>query len=138
MIKPTINESPFRYVRVLCFSSEPPPPRPVEGSDGAIASPMRAYPLGEVEDNGYRLDAKSNADDTENVLPCPVGLPSAATLCESRGSSASRESFLEEETPCDEVESVEFRPSGEEDASDASSRESRVVLLTCVYGDIVS
>lgn len=73
---------------------------------------------------------KSNADDIENVLLCPPDLPFAATLCESRGSSASRESFLEEETPWDEVESVESRPAGEEDARDASSRESRVVLLT--------
>lgn len=39
--------------------------------------------------------------------------------------------------PCDELESVESRPSGEEDARDASSRESRVLLFTWAYRDIV-
>ena len=125
IIKPTIRESPFKYVNVLCFSKDTPP-SPVAGSDGAMASPIRAYPLAVVDDNGKRLDVNSKADDTENALLCRVGLPSAAALCESKGSSASRESFLEEETPCDELESVEARPSGEDEASDASSRESRV------------
>lgn len=135
MIKPTINDSPFKYVNVLCFSNDTPP-NPVAGSEGAIASPIRAYPLAVVDDNGKRLDVNSKADDTENVLLCPAGLPSAAALCVSKGSSASSESFREEETPCDELESVEARPSGEDEASDASSRESRVSLFTCVYRDI--
>jgi len=25
IINPTINDNPFRYVNVLCFSSDPPP-----------------------------------------------------------------------------------------------------------------
>jgi hypothetical protein len=98
MINPTISDSPFKYVKVLCFSKDTPP-SPVAGSDGAIASPIRAYPLAEVDDSGKRLDVNSNADDMENVLLCPAGLPSAAALCESKGSPASRESFLEEKTP---------------------------------------
>lgn len=67
IISPTINDSPFKYVKVLCFSNEPPP-KAVAGFDGAIASPIRAYPLPVVEDNGKRLDVNSNADDIECVL----------------------------------------------------------------------
>lgn len=78
-----------------------------------------------VEDRGKRFDWKSKADDTENDLLCAVGR--AAGFLESKGSSSSSESFLEEEMPDrDEVEDVDVRRPGELDARLASSRESRV------------
>lgn len=64
MIKPTINDNPFKKVKVLCFSNEPPPSVacPFEEDIGA---PMGAYPFPVVEDRGYRFGVKSKAEDTE-------------------------------------------------------------------------
>lgn len=68
---------------------------------------------------------KSNADETENVLLWGYGLPFAARLWASRGSSCSRESLRDEEMPGEEVDSVEVLLLWDEDAREASSRESR-------------
>ena len=68
---------------------------------------------------------KSKADDTENDLLWWYGLPFAARLSASRGSSCSMESFRDEDIPGEEVDSVEVLLLWEEDAREASSRESR-------------
>lgn len=68
---------------------------------------------------------KSKADDTEKVLLWAFGLPFAARLWLSRGSSCSSESFRDEEMPGEEVDSVDVLLLWEEDAREASSRESR-------------
>jgi hypothetical protein len=80
-----------------------------------------------LELNGNRLLWKSNALDTEKLRLCGTGLPPfAAGFRESKGSSSSRDSFRDEEMPDrEEVEDVDVRGPGEEDARLASSRESR-------------
>ena len=77
------------------------------------------------EERGKRFDVKSKADDTENVLLWGFGLPFTARLWVSRGSSCSRESFRDEDIPGEEVDSVEVLLLWDEDAREASSRESR-------------
>ena len=77
------------------------------------------------DERGKRFDVKSKADDTEKVLLWGYGLPFAARLWVSRGSSCSSESFRDEDIPGDEVDSVEVLLLWEEDAREASSRESR-------------
>jgi len=77
------------------------------------------------EERGKRFDVKSKADDTENDLLWWYGLPFAARLSASRGSSCSMESFRDEDIPGEEVDSVEVLLLWEEDAREASSRESR-------------
>lgn len=59
----------------------------------------------------------------------------------SKGSSASKDSFRDEGRPEDEdVESVDRREPGDDDAKEASSRESRTVELLegCMYLDMLS
>lgn len=85
---------------------------------------MGAYPFPLVADKGNRLVVKSKAEEIEYERLWVVGRP--ARLLLSRGSSCSRDSFRDEEIPeGDDVESVEVRSSGEDDAREASSRESR-------------
>jgi hypothetical protein len=79
-----------------------------------------------VEERGNRFDVKSNADDTENVLLWLFGLPFADWFCISRGSSASSDNSRDDGgPPGEDVDSVEVRTVGEEEAREASSRESR-------------
>ena len=107
----------------MCFSSDPPP-KAVWLSPAEADAPMGAYPFPLVADKGKRFVVKSKAEETEYDRLCAPGRP--ARLLLSRGSSCSRDSFRDEEMPDgDERESVEVRPSGEEDAREASSRESR-------------
>src|SRR5277367_4035502 len=96
IINPTINDNPFRYVNVLCFSKLPPP-NAVCPSDADIGAPIGAYPLPVVEDRGKRFEEKSKAEETENARPWAPGRPFAAGLRSSRGSSSSRESFRDED-----------------------------------------
>jgi hypothetical protein len=77
------------------------------------------------------LGPGSKADETENVRPCLDGRPAAAGFAELRGSSASKESFRDEDMEGREETASPFSetvsgPLPEEDARDASSRESRV------------
>lgn len=120
MISPTINDRPLRYVNVLCFSRDPPP-NAVCPFEEDIGAPIGAYPFPDVEERGYRFEEKSNTEETENDRSC---LGRAAGLRSSRGSSASKESFLEDATP-DLEEEEEVRGPGELDARLASSKESR-------------
>jgi len=99
-----MRDNPFIYVRDLCFSNEPPP-NAVGWSEADIGAPMGAYPFPCVEDKGNRFWVKSKAEDTEKErLWRAMGLPRLAKLLLSRGSSCSRESFLEEEIPDREEE----------------------------------
>lgn len=67
---------------------------------------------------------KLNVEDTEKERLWTVGLPFAAKLLLSRGSSCSSESFLEDEMPDREEEEEVLWP-GEEEAREANSSESR-------------
>ena len=64
MINPTINDNPFRYVKVLFLSSDAPP-IVVCGFVEDIGAPMGAYPLPVDEDKGKRFEEKSKTDETE-------------------------------------------------------------------------
>lgn len=87
---------------------------------------MGAYPLLCEADNGYRFEAKSNAEDIEKVRPCPTGRPEAAGFRSSRGSSSSSEILREDVMPdLEEDEDEDVRGPGELDARLASSKESR-------------
>lgn len=110
----------------MFFSSEPP----LSAFDGSRAglegAPSAVYPCA-VLDSGKRFGAKSKAEDTlyERVWRgrCssrPAGLSS------ERGSSSSKDRFREEGAP-DADDSTEVRRDGcEDEASEASSSESRV------------
>jgi hypothetical protein len=123
MIRPTINDRPFRYVRVLYFSSDPPPSPPL-ALPVVVDAPIGAYPASAVEERGKRLAEKSNADETEYERPWRLDRALAAGFAESRGSSCSRDALREEDMLGRESVSAVFSP-GLELASDASSRESR-------------
>ena len=62
MIRPTINDKPFMYVNVLCFSRDPPPSPPWEWP-ADVGAPRGAYPAPVVDDRGKRFVVKSKADD---------------------------------------------------------------------------
>jgi hypothetical protein len=124
MIKPTISDNPFRYVNVLCFSSDPPP-SPPPGCAAAVGAPMGAYAATVVDDKGKRFAAKSKPDETENDRPWKFGRPPAAGLSLSNGSSRSSEAFREDDILGLESVSPVDVP-GLELARDASSRESRL------------
>jgi len=125
MINPTINDNPFIYVSVLCFSRLPPP-NTVCPSEAEIGAPIGAYPLPVVADNGKRFEEKSKAEETEKARPWPAGRPFAAGLRSSRGSSSSRDSFRDEDMPDrEEVVDVDVLGPGELDARLANSSESR-------------
>lgn len=64
IINPTINDNPFKYVNVLCFSKEP------TDCPDAVGAPIGAYPpVPVVDESGKRLAAKSKVDETEYVRP---------------------------------------------------------------------
>jgi hypothetical protein len=90
---------------------------------------MAVYPAA-VWERGKRLDAKSNAEETEYERSClPPGLdPSAASGL--RGSSSEKDSFLEEGVPeAEEERDSRLDGPSVEDAREASSRESRTGLV---------
>lgn len=125
MMIPTTNDNPFRYVSVLFRSNEPsaiPSCRP-----SAEGVPKGAYPPA-VCDSGKRALPKSKAEEMEYDR-ADLGRPESRFACEcelDRGSSSSRESLREEEMPEGEDEAEDLpADSGEEDAREASSRESR-------------
>jgi hypothetical protein len=68
IINPTINDKPFKYVKVLCFSRLPPP-KAACPSDAEVGAPIGAYPLPVVEDRGNRFEEKSKAEEIEEVRP---------------------------------------------------------------------
>src|SRR5450432_1276449 len=121
-MRPITRERPFKYVNVLCFSRFPPSRMPrccsTPGVDGA---PSGAYPP-VVEVKGNSAGVKSKADETEYERVRPGMLVGFAP---SKGSSLSRDSRREDVMPEREDDS-EVRPiSGSEEASEASSSESR-------------
>lgn len=119
-MSPTMSDSPFKYVNVLCFSSDPPP-KPPPGWPADADAPMGAYPAPVVDDKGKRFDVKSNPDPTEKER---AGRTAAAGFELSNGSSCSRESFRDEEMLGRESVSLVSAP-GSELAREASSSESR-------------
>lgn len=131
MISPTISDSPFRYVSVLCFSSEPPPPAPPAALPAADdGAPSGAYPPAAtpvVLDRGKRFEANSKVEDTEKERAWLSGRErvAAAGLAPSRGSSRSREARRDEERLGRESVSSVVAAPGLELASEASSSESR-------------
>ncbi len=120
MIKPTISDRPLRYVKVLCFSNDPPPRAPV-GLLAEAEAPIGAYPAPVVDDSGKRFEVKSKLDVMEKEL---FARPLGAGLELSNGSSCSRESFRDEDMLGRESVSFVLAP-GLELARDASSSESR-------------
>ena len=121
-MRPITRDRPFKYVNVLCFSRFPPSSMPwccsAPGVDGA---PRGAYPT-VVDVRGNSAGVKSKADETEYERMRPGRLAGFAL---SRGSSFSRDSLLDDVIP-DREDDSEARPmSGSDEASEASSRESR-------------
>jgi hypothetical protein len=127
IISPTTSESPFRYVRVLFFSSELPLIDP-DGSRAAFdGAPSAVYPCAVLE-RGKRLGVKSKADETLYERLWRPGRPSPrpAGFSSESGSSSSKDNLREEGAPESE-DSMDVRCDGwEEEASEASSSESRV------------
>jgi hypothetical protein len=120
MISPTINDNPFRYVSVLCFSSDAPPSPPF-GRVPEVGAPRGAYPAPVVDESGKRFDANSKVEVMEKDLS---GRVRTAGLELSSGSSRSREARREDEMLGLESVSV-VAPPGLELASEANSSESR-------------
>lgn len=79
------------------------------------------------EDRGKRFEEKSKTELTEyDRAWLPLTFAWAAGFRSSKGSSSSRDSFLEEAMPeREEVEDVDVRVPGELEAKLASSKESR-------------
>jgi hypothetical protein len=124
MIKPITRDKPFKYVRDLCFSNEPPLIACVGSKAALDGAPIAVYPAAEV-DSGKRFEAKSKADDTEYDLSWrPARSPFAAEVSVS-GSSSEKESFLEDGVLEAEEETEVRREGSVEDAREANSRESR-------------
>jgi hypothetical protein len=123
MIKPTMSESPFKYVKVLSFSSDRPPSPPfVLVAD--VGAPIGAYPpVPVVELRGNMFAAKSNAEETEYdrfIRPLFAGFTS------SKGSSSTSESRREEDMlGRDDISVGASSLTWLELAKDANSRESR-------------
>lgn len=67
IIIPTIRDSPFRNVNVLCLSRDSPPIAFCIALE-VIGAPIAAYPF-EVAETGKRFDVKSKAEDMLNVRP---------------------------------------------------------------------
>jgi hypothetical protein len=126
IINPTMSDKPFRYVSVLCFSSEPAPNPPL-ARVADVGAPSGAYPGAAVEESGKRLCANSKVEDTEEkVRAWFSGRPprNEAGLALSSGSSRSREARRDDEMLGRESVSVVASP-GLELAREASSSESR-------------
>lgn len=125
MIKLTIKDSPFRYVKDLCFSRFPLFKPPVcLSSDTDDGAPRGAYPPC-VEESGKRAGVKSKADEMEYDRPGCIRLALFARLTLFKGSSSSSDIFRDELLPDLEEDSMLRLSSGSEEAREASSRESR-------------
>jgi hypothetical protein len=125
MIMPTIRDNPLRYVKLLCFSNDPSANPACLSSDAVEGAPKGAYPPA-VDERGKRFEAKSKADETEYDRPWGMREePPFAGFKEESGSSSSSDNFREEDIP-EGDEAKDDRPDiGEEEAREASSRESR-------------
>lgn len=120
IISPTINDSPFKYVMVLCFSRD----APFRSMRVEVGVPRAEYAPTVVE-SGKRLEAKSNADDTEYDRPWVVRRGVSAGRFAEMGLSSERETLREEASP-EREEDCDLRDEvGEEEAREASSSESR-------------
>lgn len=129
IITPTTNDSPFKYVSVLCLSNDPSATPSRSNVDGA---PIGAYPPAAVEESGNNVLPKSKAEDIEYDRPPDLPYPDSGSPCEKSpsGSCSSRESLREDDIPEGEEEREDLAVvSGEEDAREASSRESRGALV---------
>jgi hypothetical protein len=123
IIKPMTRLRPFRYVRDLCFSKDPPLRACVASNPPAVGVPIAVYPP-LVWDRGKRFEAKSKAEETEYERSClPLVAPFAPDG--AKGSSSENESFREEGVPDAEEDIEERREGVVVEAKDASSRESR-------------
>jgi hypothetical protein len=123
---PMTSDSPFRYVRLLFLSNEPPLSALVGSSAGFDGAPNAVYPCA-VLDRGKRFGAKSNAEDTLYERLCRGLLGSwPAGFSSLNGSSSSKESLRDEGAPETEDSSEVRREGCEEEAREASSSESRV------------
>jgi hypothetical protein len=122
IISPTISDRPFKYVKVLCFSNDPPPKPPL-GLALEVGAPMGAYPSAPaVELKGNILAEKSKADDTEYDRFILL-----AGLALFKGSSRSSDSLRDDDMlGRDEISVAPSSLSWLELARDASSRESLV------------
>lgn len=126
---PTTNDSPFRYVSVLCLSNDPFATPSRSNVDGA---PIGAYPPAAVEESGNSVLPKSKAEDIEYDRPPDLPYPDSGSPCEKSpsGSCSSSESLREDDIPEGEEEREDLAVvSGDEDAREASSRESRGALV---------
>ena len=85
--------------------------------------PSAVYPAAVVE-SGKRFEAKSNAEDMEYVRSWGSGRLREFGVALERGSSFEMESLRDEDMP-DREELGDVSRVGDEEASDASSRESR-------------
>lgn len=123
MINPITRDSPLRKVKLLCFSKPPPFNACVGSIDCDVGPPRAVYPAPAVEESGNKFDAKSKVEDTvEWERPCRV--PFAALLSAS-GSSSLNDSLRDEGAPeGDDSPDSRLEPC-DEDAKEASSRESR-------------
>ena len=110
------------------FFSRLRPLRSADGSNAAeVDAPRVVYPAA-VDDSGKRLDAKSNAEDTENDLMCRPGLAFDVRRVSAKGSSSPND-CLDEGTPALELDKEALPVDSEEEASEASSKESRAALF---------
>ena len=120
IMSPTINERPLRYVSDLCLSRE----TPLRSKGPDVGVPSAEYP-GAVEERGNRLEANSNADETEYERVWGVGRGVRAGLKTEVGPSLAGDCLREEEMP-DGEEDPDLRDDVcEVDAREASSKESR-------------
>lgn len=123
IISPITRLRPFKNVKLLCFSSDPPLRTCVASSPPAAGVPMAVYPP-LVCERGKRFEAKSKAEETEYERSClPLVAPFAPDG--ARASSSEKESFREEGVPDAEEDIEERREGVVVDAREASSRESR-------------
>ena len=81
------------------------------------------YPIA-VDDSGKRLDAKSKAEETEYDRSWGLGRVLFAVFEAGTGSEFSKDNLRDDEVPVRD-DDIEVRPDiGEDEAKDASSRES--------------
>lgn len=119
MIRPTTNDRPLRYVKLLCLSKLCAP----LSKFGVLGVPNDVYP-GPEDESGNRELLKSKAEDTEYDRPPLVG---------RLGDGSLKESLREEGIP-EEEDSSDSRPSLDEArlASSSESRGGRSCVGVCV------
>lgn len=78
-----------------------------------------------MEERGKRLEVKSKVEDIEYDRRCGVGRGVAAASAPGAEASFDKESLREDEMPDGEEELERCDENGEEEAREASSRESR-------------